>query len=130
MVAERDGRILLTRRGHEPMYGRWSFPSGFVDAGEVVESAAVREVEEETGAIVETTHLLGVYSTAGDPVIFVAYAAVVTGGTLRAGEESLEVGYFAPDALPELAFPHDPAIIAEWRRTRGTGIGWKTDGAR
>ncbi len=118
VVAERDGRILLTKRGHEPMYGRWSFPSGFVDAGEIVEDAARREVQEETGVIVEITRLLGVYSTAGERVIFVAYAGTVTGGDLRAGEEALDVGYFAPEALPSPAFPHDTAIIGEWLRTR------------
>ena len=115
VVAESDGRILLTRRAHEPMLGRWSFPSGFVDAGEVVEEAAVREVEEETGVRVSIERLLGVYSTSGERVIFIAYAGVVTGGSIAPGEESLEVAYFHPDELPELAFPHDAAIVEAWR---------------
>ena len=53
VVAERDHSILLTRRNHEPMMGSWSFPSGFVDAGEDVREAAVREAFEETAIPVE-----------------------------------------------------------------------------
>ena len=58
-VFELDGGILLVRRNHDPMYGRWSFPSGYVDAGEVVEEAAVREVLEETAVEVRIDRLLG-----------------------------------------------------------------------
>ena len=47
VVIEHEGRVLLVRRNHEPMMGRWTFPSGFVDAGEVVEAAARREAFEE-----------------------------------------------------------------------------------
>ncbi len=118
VVAERRGRIVLTRRGHDPMLGRWSFPSGFVDAGEMVEEAAAREVEEETGLVVSITRLLGVYSARGERTVFVAYAGVITSGVLRAGEEALEVAYFPPDQLPELAFPHDSSIISAWRAGR------------
>jgi 8-oxo-dGTP diphosphatase len=120
VLAERDGRLLLVRRNHEPAMGRWSFPSGYVDAGEVVEDAAAREVREETGLDVRLTRLLGVYSTAGEQVIFVAYAGEALPGDAVAGEEAYEVGWFDPDALPELAFPHDPAIVEAWRS--GLGI--------
>ncbi len=121
VVAERGGRILLVRRNHEPMLGRWSFPSGFVDAGEVVAEAAAREVREEAGVEVRVERLLGVYSTRGNPVVFIAYAGVITAGEPVAGDEAFEVGLFAPDALPTLAFPHDPAIIEAWRAGSGAG---------
>jgi ADP-ribose pyrophosphatase YjhB (NUDIX family) len=119
VVASRDGRILLVRRGHEPAYGRWSFPSGFVDRGEPVEEAAAREALEEAGVRVRIDRLLGVFSTAGDPVVFVAFAATIVDGEPAAGDEALEVGLFAPDALPELAFPHDGAIVEAWRAGLG-----------
>jgi ADP-ribose pyrophosphatase YjhB (NUDIX family) len=122
VVVEHEGGILLTRRAHEPMLGHWSFPSGFVDAGEVVEEAAVREVEEETGVQVAIDRLLGVYSTRGERVIFVAYAGSVTGGSLQPGEESLEVQYFRPEELPPMAFPHDAAIMDAWRADRGEPV--------
>ena len=53
IVVASDDKILLALRNHEPALGRWSFPGGFVDRGEKVEDAARREVEEETGLIVE-----------------------------------------------------------------------------
>jgi len=79
VVVEKEGRIVLAKRGHEPNYGLWSFPSGFADAGEVLEDAARREVEEETGLSVRIDRLLGVYSTTGERVVFVAYAGSVIG---------------------------------------------------
>ena len=115
VVVEHEGAILLVRRNHEPMYGRWSFPSGFVDAGEVVEEAACREVLEETGVEVRIERLLGVYSQRDHPIVFVAYAGRSVAGAPMSGDEALEVGLFPPDALPDLAFPHDPAIIEAWR---------------
>ena len=118
VIVELDGGILLVRRNHEPMYGRWSFPSGYVDVGEVVEEAAVREVLEETAVEVRIDRLLGVYSGPESAVIFIAFAGTATGGEPRPGDEAIEVGLFEPDALPELAFPHDGAILDAWRRGR------------
>lgn len=119
VIADGDGRILLVRRNHEPRIGRWAFPSGFVDAGEVPEDAAVREVEEETGLKVQLDRLLGVYSRPGERVIFLAYAGHTVGGDLVAGEECIEVATFPPGALPELAFPNDGAILEAWASGRG-----------
>jgi ADP-ribose pyrophosphatase YjhB (NUDIX family) len=125
VVVELDGRVVLGKRGHEPNFGRWSFPSGYVDAGEKVEEAAIREVEEETGIKVRIDQLLGVYSTAGERTIFIAYAGSAVGGELSAGEECLEVRAFAPEDVPNLAFPHDDAILRAWARRseRDTGSG-------
>ena len=121
VVVEMDGAIVLGLRAHEPNLGRWSFPSGFVDAGEALEAAAIREVEEETGLKVRIDRLLGVYSTTGERVVFVAYAGSVIGGEIAAGEECFEVAAFPPDALPELAFPHDGAILDAWSAGRDGG---------
>jgi 8-oxo-dGTP diphosphatase len=118
VVVERDGMIVLGRRNHEPHIGRWSFPSGYVDAGEVLEEAAIREVEEETGLQIQIDRLLGVYSIAGERTIFVAYAGSAIGGELEAGEECMEVRAFPPGNLPDLAFPLDGAVIAAWAEGR------------
>jgi ADP-ribose pyrophosphatase YjhB (NUDIX family) len=122
VVVEMDGGIVLGKRNHDPKMGCWSFPSGFVDAGEVVEAAAARECLEETGLEVSIDKLLGVYSSEGERVIFVAFAGSVIGGHLEAGEECIEVGTFAPDALPELAFPNDEAIMSAWTAHRAGAV--------
>jgi ADP-ribose pyrophosphatase YjhB (NUDIX family) len=114
VLVAREGKLLLVRRNHTPALGRWAFPSGFVDAGEVIEEAAVREVFEETGIKVQIDGLIGVYSEAGNSVVFVAYAGSATGGDAVAGPEAFEVGWFTPDQLPELSFTHDSRIVTEW----------------
>ncbi len=114
VVDDGNGRIVLGKRNHEPKMGCWSFPSGFVDVGEILEDAAVREVEEETGLKVRIDRLLGVYSTQGERTIFIAYAGSIVGGVMEAGDECFEVAAFPPDALPDLAFPHDETILRAW----------------
>lgn len=118
VVVERFGKVILVRRSREPMYGQWSFPSGFVDAGEIVEEAAAREVLEETGVTVSIQQLLGVFSSHNNPVIFVAYAGIATSGEPRPADDVMETGLFSPDALPELAFPHDSGILDAWHHFR------------
>jgi len=118
VVTDAAGRILLVQRNHDPRMGAWAFPSGFADAGEVLEDAAAREVREEAGVEVRIDALLGVYSEAGDPVIFIAYAGSITGGTPAAGEEASAVAFYDASALPPLAFVHDDRVMEAWRAHR------------
>lgn len=115
VIVERDGQILLTRRTHDPGRGRWGLPAGYMEWDELIEAAAAREALEETGLIVQLERLVGVYSYPGRGVLLVVYTGRVLGGELRTSEESEAVAFFAPDALPELAFPDNAAIIADWR---------------
>ena len=114
-VIARGEKVLMIRRGTDLGYGLWSLPGGFVDRGEVVESAAAREAWEETGLEVSVDGLLGLFSLPGDPVIVVAFTAHETGGTLAPGPEALETGFFSLDALPELAFSRDTEILSRWQ---------------
>ncbi|MFN8177113.1 MAG: NUDIX domain-containing protein [bacterium] len=102
-----QGGVFLTRRGIEPGYGRWTFPGGYVDRGETVEAAAVRETREETGCEVDLDDLLGLYSYPGQTAIIVVYRASVRSGVPHALHESLEAQTFGDGAIPwgELAFP-------------------------
>lgn len=121
-VVPRDNKVLMIRRGTDLGYGLWGLPGGYVDRGEVVENAAAREVWEETGLEVKTGSMIGLFSEPGDPVMVAVYVAEETGGTLEAGPEALEVGFFSIDALPELAFPRDQEVLARWEaeiRNRG-----------
>lgn len=113
-----DGELVLVRRGIEPAIGKWSFPSGYVDRGEIVEAAVEREVLEETGLRVRANWLVGLYSQSGNAVVLAVYDVTVVGGDLRAGPEALEVRCFDPGNLPELAFAHDDGIVADWERGR------------
>jgi 8-oxo-dGTP diphosphatase len=104
------GRLLLIRRGD----GRgWSLPGGMLEPGERMVECLAREVGEETGLEVQPVRLVGVYSDPaythitypnGDRVHFVSatFECRVVGGELKAdGDESLDVAYFSPQALPQ-----------------------------
>ena len=86
-----------------------------MDRGEVVEEAAAREVQEETGLLVEVQRLVGLFSEAGHPVVVVAFTAKETGGRLAAGPEAQDIGFFSLDDLPEMAFPRDQLILDQWQ---------------
>ncbi len=129
VVEDIEGHILLVKRNHEPRMGQWAFPSGFVDAGEVLEVAAAREVREETGVEVSVEALLGAYSEAGETVIFIAYAGRIVSGTAAPGDEAIEVAWFGPDDLPPLAFAHDGDVIAAWQRYRQEAAALRGDGS-
>src|SRR5579859_4843146 len=115
--------VLLCRRCIDPGSGRWSFPAGYVNRGEVLEGAAVREVLEELGVTVRLGGLVGVYSEQDEPVVLVVYVGVIEAGEPRPDmHEVSEVRYFALDALPDdLAFPHDRQVLSDWKRAVRTG---------
>jgi ADP-ribose pyrophosphatase YjhB (NUDIX family) len=106
-VTSYNGRIVLIKRAIAPAYGQWVIPGGFVDRGETVEDAAVRETREETELEVRLTGLLNIYSYPGSVVVVVVYTASPIGGTPRAADEALEIGLFQAGEIPwqELAFP-------------------------
>lgn len=113
--------IVLIERKYPP-YG-WALPGGFVDVGETVETAAVREAKEETSLDVELTCLLGCYSDpARDPrghtasLVYIARAR----GTPRAEDDAKNVGIWTLDTLKiPLAFDH-AAILDDYWRFRAT----------
>jgi len=111
-----DGGVLLVRRAIEPSYGKWVFPGGYVDRGESLEGAAIREVKEECGLDVRLTRLLGVYSYAGNPVILIVYVGEVMGGAIQVDDEGLEARCFSPQGIPwnHLAFPTTGEVLRDY----------------
>ena len=101
-----NGGIVLLKRGVEPAMGKWVFPGGYVDRGESVRDAAVRETKEECQLDVQLGPLLNVYSYPRSPNVIVVYTAQVIGGTLSAADESTDAHVFSPKELPwhDLAF--------------------------
>ena len=98
--------IVLVKRAIEPGYGRWVFPGGYVDRGETLTSAAVREAREECGLDVRLDGLINVYSYPGRAPVIVVYAATAVGGQLCADDECLEAAEMTATEIPwdELAF--------------------------
>jgi ADP-ribose pyrophosphatase YjhB (NUDIX family) len=109
-----ESKIVLIQRNLEPQIGKWTFPAGFVDRGEKVEDAAIREVFEETGYIVALDKLIGVYSQKDDPIILIVYSGQVIGGKLTDNSEVQNIETFSVDKLPILAFERDRKIIQDW----------------
>jgi mutator protein MutT len=125
-VILRDGdRICLVRRAHDPGFGKWTFPGGFVDVGETPAAAALRELSEEAGVKGEIERFVGVYGSCGPqgrPVVILVYAGRPVrnesgGGAGAAGSEEVqEVRWFGPGELPwdEFAFPSTVAALREF----------------
>ncbi|MDP7545392.1 MAG: NUDIX hydrolase [Anaerolineales bacterium] len=113
-VAEREGQLLLIRRGNPPLQGYWAPPAGHVEIDESVEGATIRETFEEAGVKVALNGLLGVFSQADVGVVIIVYSGKVAGGQARAGEDAIEVGFFAPGALPEQPAPADGDAVDRW----------------
>jgi len=109
-----DGKILLVKRKFEPFKDKWALPGGFVEYGETVENAAVREVLEETGLETKVKHLIGVYSDPErDPrghTITVVYLLEIQGGKLLSGDDATDASFFGFSNLPDLSFDHDRII--------------------
>ena len=109
VVIPAEEGVVLIRRGSEPFVGQWALPGGFVEVGETVEAAAVREVAEETGLAVELARLVGVYSAPDrDPRghnVSVAFLARVLGGELAAATDAAEVSVLDHGSV-DLAFDH------------------------
>jgi ADP-ribose pyrophosphatase YjhB (NUDIX family) len=106
IIRDDQNRIVLVRRAIEPGYGKWVFPGGYVDRGEQVTAAAIREAREEAGLDIRLDDLLNVYSYPGRAPVIIVYAATMLGGRLACDDEGLEARFFAPDEIPwnELAF--------------------------
>ncbi len=114
-----EGRLVAVIRRNPPFQGMPALPGGFVELGETMESAVVREVREETGLETRVVRIVGVYSDPRrDPrghTVTVAYALERTGGVLQASSDAKEIALLDPDRLPPMAFDH-AAIVGDWRR--------------
>jgi ADP-ribose pyrophosphatase YjhB (NUDIX family)/ribosomal protein S18 acetylase RimI-like enzyme len=117
IVIEMDGGIVLIRRFNPPHKGRWALPSGYIEADESAEEAAIREAEEETGLKVEIIEMAGINSFPEGPPqsgIMIFYRARPVGGTLLAGDDAAEAQVFQPVDLPLLPFRTHREMVAQW----------------
>ena len=123
IIIEIGGQILLIERRNEP-FG-FALPGGFVDVGETVEAAAIREAKEETGLSILPETLLGVYShPARDPrlhTVSCVFVATAGGQTPQAGDDAGAVHRYAKEGpWPKMAFDHEQ-ILNDYLEFRKTG---------
>ena len=115
-IFDDDLNFILIKRKNYPYKGYWALPGGFVEYGESVETAAVREAKEETSIDVELKDLVNVYSKPDrDPrghTITVAFTAKGDFSARKADDDASDIAIFSPEELDEIniAFDHDKII--------------------
>jgi ADP-ribose pyrophosphatase YjhB (NUDIX family) len=119
-IFDEQGKMLLIQRADNK---KWAMPGGWADVGLRPAEVAVKEVLEETGLQIKIDRLMGVYDGRGNNfnnfyhLYHLVFSGTVTGGTpTLAPDETLAMGWFAVDQLPELSPGHDKAILDTFRR--------------
>lgn len=119
-VVVRDGSVLLIRRGKEPLRGRWVVPGGTVELGETLEEAIVREMEEETGLLVEPLEVLTVFDLirrVGGRVVYhhviVDFLCRWRSGEAKAASDALDVAWARPDDLERFDLPRKALEVVQ-----------------
>jgi ADP-ribose pyrophosphatase YjhB (NUDIX family) len=117
-VLERDGKVLLSRRGIEPRRGYWDLPGGFLEEGEEPLAGLAREFREETGLEVRPREWLGTHLEPYDHYFVLGLTWLVeAAGEPRAADDADELGWFGPDEIPEeMAFSHQDELLRVWAR--------------
>lgn len=117
IIIVEDEKVVLIKRLNNPYKDCWAIPGGFVDYGERVEDAAVREAREETSLEVELTKLVGVYSDPDrDPrghTVSITYTARIIGGQLRSDSDAKDVKFVDISELKDMDLAFDHNMILE-----------------
>lgn len=121
-------KVLLIERAHDPYAGHWALPGGFVDMGEDLRTAALRELEEETGVVdvfIEQLYTFG--APERDPrgrVISITYYALVNimEHPVQASSDASKAKWFTLDKIPKLGFDHDVILNMAIKRLKGKVI--------
>ena len=115
-IHDNNSNFILIKRKNDPFKDCWALPGGFVEYGECVETAAIREAKEETSIDVELIDLVNVYSKPDrDPrghTVTVAYTAKGDLSTRKADSDAKEIGIFSHDEINDIdiAFDHRQII--------------------
>jgi 8-oxo-dGTP diphosphatase len=120
-----EGQLVLVKRRNPPFKGMYALPGGFVELGECLEDAVIREVLEETGLNTKVKKLIGVYSDPDrDPrghTVSVVFELEHMSGKLKAGDDAVGVSKFDFNKLPKLAFDHEK-IMSDFLKTQSSRV--------
>ena len=120
-IVMKDRKVLLVKRKHDPMKGLWCLPMGFAESGESIESAALRELQEEAGIYGRTLSLVDVessYSETYGDLLHLTFETEWISGELRAGDDAEDLAFYAFNELPEIAFQSNVNAIAKFIRSK------------
>ena len=128
VILQKGSEVLLIKRKNEPFKDHLALPGGFVNQGEKVETAALREVSEETSLEIEPVDILGVYSDPKrDPrrhILTVVFIGIILKGVPNPKDDSSEIQWIQLDDIQkkDLAFDHKQILsdYIQWRKTGGT----------
>ncbi len=125
VLVEKEGRLMLTRRGIEPFRGWWDLPGGFLEDGEHPQEGARREIREETGLEVQITRLMGIhmdtYGDTGVSTLNFHYLAEAIGGSESPKSDVDMIRWFLPGELPrEMAFENCRIAVDRWKNLKLT----------
>ena len=119
-LVERNERYLVLERGQEPYLGHWELPGGFVEAGESPAEAVRREIFEETGLRVETSSIIGAYTSRygddGKWTVDVAFHCRVSTGDLSLSAENSDAAWVPIERMPRLAFAGEQSAFEEFKQ--------------
>ncbi|MBW8333658.1 MAG: NUDIX hydrolase [Prolixibacteraceae bacterium] len=120
ILISKQNSVLLIERGREPFKGKWALPGGFIDMGEPLETACIRELEEETGIRITSLKQFKAFGAVDrDPrhrtISVIFYAFTENELMARAGDDAAKAQWFPIDQLPELAFDHQ-LILEEFEK--------------
>jgi ADP-ribose pyrophosphatase YjhB (NUDIX family) len=127
-----DNRVVVARRGHEPLKGEWSIPGGVLEIGETLREGAAREALEETGLVVEAGEVLEVLDRilrdAQGGVQFhyvlVDFLCRPVGGELRAGGDAEDVRWLPADELQTFPIADSAAAVLRKGLDRAIHASW------
>ena len=122
-VPDHQGSILLCKRSIQPRYGYWTLPAGFMELGESMGEAALRETWEEARARVELGPLFAMVDVIHARQIHAFFAAVLSEPEHAPGEETLETRLFRPEEIPweKMAFPSVRIALEQYLRNKDSG---------
>lgn len=119
IVAEKDGKVIFIKRNVEPAKGMWALPGGFIEQGESVEKAALRELREETGLKAKKAEIIKVVTAQTlyfKTLILIGVRVSGLNGKIKAGDDACAVKWCGINKIPGITFPAHRLFVKEVKK--------------